>query len=311
MWTVEESRPPPAAGVAYAAKFNSRLAKHLNCTRSAVPLAPSKQTDDGCAPLVAYIFEGDDTMYSDSSLDLEAPPKIPQTPEQPQTLMWGIADGRTGRLKYSIRSGKVFAPADLENTDTSGDHHMLPPGTTVLVALAMLALLITAVQLILKVGFFSKPLAESASFDLSNKGSGDEASPTDVSGDDHGSNGSNGHHAETESWWTFLGLGPRPKPKKRRTPTADALEIIRSTRFTAEENLRDDRSRRLRERGYGSSGIFSRSYYLHRIAEGPSPLPSDDEDAVASAAAAKRQPLLLVPEDLDAKLDDIPNGRTS
>jgi len=323
---VYDERPPPAAGVAYAAKFNSRLAKHLNCTRSAVPLANSA----GCAPLVAYILEADDSFEESSQLaaaedkrptseptrdDASAQTRrsaVTTTHQQSSPhLMWGICDGRTGRLKYSIRTGQVFAPVDVLRKDTPsrGGHTLWP------LLLAFLCAGLFVVTLLRKQQHRRPKAASSSSLN------GLEATTTSASSSTSSSAGppKNGvssassaakddtgaattltvaaeSNGDRSRWLPSLFFAAKKssakKPLVTRHTADNVATIIRSTRFTAEENLRDERSRRMRDRGYGSRGFFSRSYYLHRIAEGPSPLPSDDEDALLGVRSGSAKKLV-------------------
>jgi len=316
--SMEKRRRPPAAGPTFAAQFNSRLARHLNCTRSAVPLDDLRP--DGCAPLVAYIFEGDDYDYDNSgdSYDSSRSGTLkPLDEEDEPPLAWGVCSGN-GRLKYSIRTGVVFPPDNVVPHNTNATGWWCPFDADCSPTLLVVACLFLAVAL-LSAGAFSssfflvhKKQSRGGSRRLRRPPDDDDdddddddgtttttkttrkkdeppRTPEDEPSNNGDSNGgdSNGHSSSPETWWSWLFAEPKPRRLPQRHTADSVAAIIRKTRFTAEEN--SERSRRLRERsGYGSRGFFSRSYYLHRIAEGPSPLPSDDEDGLLLGAAPNR-----------------------
>jgi len=96
-----EAPAPSGATPRLAAAFNSRLARHVNCTSTAVPGA--RHDADGCASRgVAYIFEADDPA---------------ETEEDP--LRWGLCAYPSGDLKYSLATGRVLAPAVVAAPDRS------------------------------------------------------------------------------------------------------------------------------------------------------------------------------------------------
>ncbi|KAJ8613549.1 hypothetical protein CTAYLR_002189 [Chrysophaeum taylorii] len=90
------------ATLAHAARFNSRLASHMNCTHSAVPTA--RLDLDGCAATVAYVYQADD------------PPPATGSNTFGGTLRWGIC-AYTGNLKYSLRTGAVLVASMSRSKD--------------------------------------------------------------------------------------------------------------------------------------------------------------------------------------------------
>lgn len=82
----ERATPPPGATVSLAAKFDSRLANHMNCTKSPVP-TPRHHPDE-CASTVAFVYQADDI---DGDLELQ----------------WGIAS-KSGDLKFSLKTGQIL-----------------------------------------------------------------------------------------------------------------------------------------------------------------------------------------------------------
>uniref|UniRef100_A0A7S3JZY5 Glucan endo-1,3-beta-D-glucosidase n=1 Tax=Aureoumbra lagunensis TaxID=44058 RepID=A0A7S3JZY5_9STRA len=329
-------KAPPAASTSYAAKFNSRLARHLNCTRSPIPGAAIDIR--GCARLLAYIFEADNVLPIKQDADTDTKQTTNnqgQLESQVDTdqhttiqLQWGIADAITGRLKYSLRSGQVLtlnAPlhrVPSPSTCTSPNcifRKMFSPATPI--ALAVLAallfgaiiLLMSLLATLLKLcctphRSFDKPSTtqrERADYETdSSMRDGDYTATQFIGGQNDplsdlpedntlllsSTNGSGGNGQISESWtstnirplFNFLLGPPRKKPTFSRHTADSVASIIRTTRHTAAENLRDDRRTRGFRSAFGRGGFentTNRSSYLRAIAESPIQSETDDDSS--------------------------------
>lgn len=90
-WPSGALQASPGATPAQAADFNSRLAAHLNCSKTAVPGVALDR--DACVRYsIAYIYMADDSETG------------------PDRLLWGICSYPSGEPKYSLATGNVLLP---------------------------------------------------------------------------------------------------------------------------------------------------------------------------------------------------------